>query len=89
MNTEPKSKNDPYKDPVCNMEVAGDSKYQYRHAGKQYYFCCDPCLNKFKEQPMAGQLFIPAPCILKFNSRDLAPAPSAAWHWSLWGYRWP
>jgi Cu+-exporting ATPase len=51
MNTEPKSKNDPYKDPVCNMEVAGDSKYQYRHAGKQYYFCCDPCLNKFKEHP--------------------------------------
>lgn len=51
MNTEQKSKNDQCKDPVCNMVVTSDSKYQYRHAGKQYYFCCEPCLHKFKEHP--------------------------------------
>ena len=33
------------------MTVAGDSKYQYRNAGGQYYFCCEHCLNKFKEHP--------------------------------------
>ncbi len=38
-------------DPVCGMAVAGDSKYQHRHAGKQYNFCCEPCLRKFQEHP--------------------------------------
>ncbi|HUU04567.1 MAG TPA: YHS domain-containing protein, partial [Patescibacteria group bacterium] len=45
------SKKDEHRDPVCNMTVAGDSKYQYRNAGGQYYFCCEHCLNKFKEHP--------------------------------------
>ncbi|TFG74083.1 MAG: YHS domain-containing protein, partial [Chrysiogenales bacterium] len=45
------SKKTEHKDPVCNMTVAGDSKYQYRHAGEQYYFCCEHCLHKFKEHP--------------------------------------
>ncbi|MFH2107746.1 MAG: heavy metal translocating P-type ATPase [Chrysiogenia bacterium] len=40
-----------HRDPVCNMTVAGDSKYQYRHAGEQYYFCSEHCLHKFKENP--------------------------------------
>jgi Cu+-exporting ATPase len=50
MNTKQKS-NDQHKDPVCGMAVAGDSRYHYRHAGKQYFFCCEPCLRKFKEHP--------------------------------------
>jgi Cu+-exporting ATPase len=43
--------NHSHQDPVCHMEVSADSKYQYRHAGKQYYFCCEHCLHKFQEHP--------------------------------------
>jgi Cu+-exporting ATPase len=40
-----------HKDPVCNMVVSSDSKFHYHHKGKDYYFCCEHCLHKFKEQP--------------------------------------
>lgn len=39
------------KDPVCNMVVSSDSKYQDYHEGKHYYFCSEHCLHKFKEHP--------------------------------------
>jgi Cu+-exporting ATPase len=40
-----------YKDPVCNMTVSGDSEYHYHYSGKQYYFCSEHCLHRFKEHP--------------------------------------
>jgi Cu+-exporting ATPase len=40
-----------HNDPVCGMEVAVDSKYQYRYAGEPYYFCSEHCLSKFREHP--------------------------------------
>src|ERR1700687_1318196 len=42
----------PVKDPVCGMTVdPATSKYKFEHAGKNYYFCCAPCLEKFKADP--------------------------------------
>jgi len=40
-----------YKDPVCNMMVSSGSEYYYHYADKNYYFCCEHCLQKFKEHP--------------------------------------
>ncbi len=41
------------KDPVCNMEVSTDSPHHFLHEGKEYYFCCDHCLEKFRADPSA------------------------------------
>lgn len=38
-------------DPVCGMDVAEDSKYQYEHAEQRYHFCSESCLQKFKADP--------------------------------------
>ena len=40
------------RDPVCGMNVnPATTKHVYRLAGKNYYFCCAPCLEKFKADP--------------------------------------
>jgi len=40
------------KDPVCGMNVnPAMAKYVHDHAGKKYYFCCGPCLEKFSANP--------------------------------------
>ncbi len=51
MSTKPNTGKDQHKDPVCNMMVSSDSKYQYQYADKDYYFCSENCLHKFKEHP--------------------------------------
>jgi len=38
-------------DPVCNMVVSSDSPYHYYYANKDYYFCGEHCLHKFKDHP--------------------------------------
>lgn len=38
-------------DPVCDMTVSSDSEYHFKVAEKQYYFCSEHCLHKFKENP--------------------------------------
>jgi Cu+-exporting ATPase len=38
-------------DPVCHMQVADNSPLHHLYNGKQYYFCSEHCLHKFKEQP--------------------------------------
>ena len=40
-----------HKDPVCDMTVSGDSEYHYNYSGKNYYFCSEHCLHRFKEHP--------------------------------------
>jgi len=40
------------KDPVCGMNVEPSSaKHRFDHAGNTYYFCCPPCLEKFRARP--------------------------------------
>ncbi len=40
------------KDPICGMNI-DPSKAQYKadYQGKQYVFCSQQCLNKFKQNP--------------------------------------
>jgi P-type Cu+ transporter len=38
-------------DPVCGMTVGGDTPYQISHQGREYGFCSEHCLNKFRGQP--------------------------------------
>jgi Cu+-exporting ATPase len=40
------------KDPVCGMMVnPGTAKNKFQHAGKNYYFCCPKCVEKFAAEP--------------------------------------
>jgi P-type Cu+ transporter len=39
-------------DPVCGMQVAtAGAKHRSRHAGREFYFCCEPCRTKFEADP--------------------------------------
>jgi P-type Cu+ transporter len=54
------------RDPVCGMNVnSATAKYSRDHAGKKYYFCCAPCVEKFNADPQRhlnkGYLNQPAP----------------------------
>jgi len=40
------------KDPVCGMNInTATAKYTHAHDGKNYYFCCGRCVEKFKSNP--------------------------------------
>ena len=40
------------RDPVCGMNVnPATTKHIHVHGGKNYYFCCAPCVEKFKADP--------------------------------------
>jgi P-type Cu+ transporter len=40
------------KDPVCDMDVDPRSAAgSYEYKGTTYYFCCEPCLEKFRSSP--------------------------------------
>ncbi len=54
------------KDPVCGMTVDPETAPRFHHADKDYFFCCDGCLNKFSAAPMQyldGRKPEPAPVI--------------------------
>jgi len=36
---------------VCGMSMAKADMLKYEYKGKTYYFCCKPCLEKFKQNP--------------------------------------
>ncbi len=39
-------------DPVCGMQVTIEgAKWSSRHAGRDWYFCCQGCLKKFEADP--------------------------------------
>jgi Cu+-exporting ATPase len=63
------------RDPVCGMNVnPATTKHAHEHAGKNYYFCCAGCAEKFKTNP---QTYLNKPA-----SSDLAmlgmPSPAQA-----------
>jgi Cu+-exporting ATPase len=40
------------RDPVCGMSVnPATAKHVHSHDGQNYYFCCAPCVEKFKADP--------------------------------------
>jgi Cu+-exporting ATPase len=52
MSTNPNSTPTLERDPVCGMNVnPATTKHVYGHSGKNYYFCCAPCAEKFKADP--------------------------------------
>lgn len=51
MSTKSDKKNNQHSDPVCDMVVSSDSEFHSKHEGKDYYFCSEGCLQKFKEHP--------------------------------------
>jgi Cu+-exporting ATPase len=51
MSSKPATETDQLQDPVCAMAVASDAEYSVHHAGKDYFFCSEHCLHKFKENP--------------------------------------
>ena len=52
MSTKPSNPPTLERDPVCGMKVnPADTKDVYGLGGKNYYFCCAPCLEKFKGDP--------------------------------------
>ena len=55
------------KDPVCGMEVNPESPIRFTYEGREYLFCSQHCLTKFKEDP--GQYLESVP--------SKAPAPTS------------
>ncbi|MDD2652102.1 MAG: heavy metal translocating P-type ATPase [Sulfurimonas sp.] len=51
MNSDMHIKANELKDLICGMSVSSDSKYSYGYENKEYYFCSEHCLAKFKENP--------------------------------------
>ncbi len=39
------------KDPICNMNVAEDSRFRSSHGGRTYVFCSAACKVKFDSEP--------------------------------------
>ena len=38
-------------DPVCGMNVSADSRHHFVHDGRNFYFCCARCLDRFSADP--------------------------------------
>jgi Cu+-exporting ATPase len=64
------------RDPVCGMKVkTATAKHIHEHAGKNYYFCCAGCVEKFNANPQSflnkpaasgpGTLGMPSPAAPK------------------------
>src|SRR5271165_6501874 len=69
------------RDPVCWMSVnPATAKHVHEHAGKEYYFCCAGCVEKFKldpqkylNKPAAGLVTLGMPGALKTASPGSSP----------------
>ena len=51
MGTQSTTEKDQHTDPICDMTVSTDSEYSLHFTDKQYFFCSEHCLHKFKEHP--------------------------------------
>ncbi|MFZ1010135.1 MAG: heavy metal translocating P-type ATPase [Candidatus Sulfotelmatobacter sp.] len=65
-------------DPVCGMSVnPATAKHVHAHGGKDYYFCCAPCAEKFKVDPAKYLNKTPSPGSSELIMRG-SVMPSAA-----------
>ena len=63
------------RDPVCGMSVnPATSKNVYAHAGKNFYFCCPHCLEKFKAEPEKYLSQPKSPLLVMPDTRSQTPA---------------
>ena len=64
------------RDLVCGMNVnPATATHTYSYAGKNYYFCCAPCLEKFKADP---NKYLSAPTLVKLSGLVALGAPKPA-----------
>jgi Cu+-exporting ATPase len=64
------------KDPVCGMNVnPATTKHAIDHAGKKYYFCCGPCLEKFAANPAQYLNRLASGSLVSQGMAAAAPAP--------------
>src|SRR5271169_1993453 len=77
MSTEPSNPPSPLeRDPVCGMNVnPATAKHIQGHGGRNYYFCCAGCKEKFKADP-AKYLSVPVPA--PSSSLVMLGAPAAS-----------
>src|SRR6516165_4464421 len=62
------------KDPVCGMDVDPTAaKHHFKHAGKDYYFCCGGCLEKFRVDPERYLSPKPAAGLMQLGAAAQAP----------------
>jgi P-type Cu+ transporter len=80
------------KDPVCGMDVnPASARFQTRHHGTDYFFCCAGCLAKFQANPQKILSAPPKPTTMAMTPRLVSlgapslvmpkltmPAPSAS-----------
>ncbi len=38
-------------DPVCGMRISKPQAFEYQHEGHTYYFCAEPCVKRFRQEP--------------------------------------
>jgi P-type Cu+ transporter len=66
------------RDPVCGMNVnPATAKHVYGHGGKNYYFCCAGCKEKFKASPQ-GYLNPPVPKSSPLVTLGMPAKPASA-----------
>ncbi|MFZ0762135.1 MAG: heavy metal translocating P-type ATPase [Candidatus Sulfotelmatobacter sp.] len=67
------------RDPVCGMNVnRGTAKQIHEHGGKDYYFCCAGCAEKFKADPakyLSTSVAAPPPGLVMLGATKPATAP--------------
>jgi len=69
------------RDPVCGMNVnPATAKHVYGHGGKNYYFCCAGCKEKFKANPQEYLNPIPKSSPLVTLGMPAKPASAALTH---------
>ena len=67
------------RDPVCGMNVkTATAKHVHEHAGKNYYFCCAGCVEKFKANPQAYLNHPAAPSLVTLGMPPATTPKSAA-----------
>ncbi len=70
------------RDPVCGMNVnPATAKHSHAHHGKTFYFCCAPCLEKFKADPT--KYLMPSPPassgLITLGAAKPSPPPTTAY----------
>ncbi len=40
-----------HRDPICNMDVDGNTKFKSSYNGRTYYFCSASCKQTFDKKP--------------------------------------
>jgi len=68
------------RDPVCGMNVnPATAKHVHSHNGKNYYFCCAPCVEKFKAAPakyLGGTVPVRASGLVMLGAATASTSPT-------------